>query len=217
VASVIDELSIANGALAQFGGGEIFAFDEETELARKVNAVYEARRDSLLALHAWQFNRRTYKLDEIAGSAENGWDATDYWGNGYRHAFQLPGDAIGTPRRVLTNPRAPHAPLRDYLLEEGRLYADFHPLWASVGVRADPAAWPASFRLAAMVLIASDLAIPVAGDARLAEELRLRGEGPVELGGRGGLVGVAINQDVSGSPGPSPIATNDDLTTAHLS
>ncbi len=217
MAVIIDDLTIINAALIRIGSAPIFAVDEDTELAAQVMAIYATRRDALLGLSAWEFAKRTNMLDLVAETAANGYSSTNLWGNGYRYAFAMPGDRIGTPRKVLTNARQPNLPLRDFILEAGRLYADRNPLWATFTVRADPNIWPPAFRMAAEVLCAADFAVPVSHDATLAADLRSIGEGPEAQMGLGGLVAKALAADVSGSPGPAPLQMADDLTTAHMS
>lgn len=217
MAEIVDDRIIINRALARIGSSPIFALDEETPLARQAAAVYYDRRDALLGLHPWRFARKTSKLTQVPKAAEQGWSEDGQWGNGYAHAYHLPGEALGAPVKILPNPRMPHHPLRDFLLEEGRLYADREPLWGAFTVPVSPQLWPPAFRMAMIVLVAGDLAVPVSHDSKLAETLITYGEGPPDAGGTGGLVGKALAADVSGSPGPSPLQQSDDLTTAHMS
>lgn len=212
----VDDLTIINDALARIGGPPVFALDEESSLVRQVLAVYEVRRDALLGMWTWEFAKLTRKLSAVPKTTGNGYNAQHKWGNGYAYAFALPGDRIGTPRKVLDCPTMPDRPLRQFAIEGGRLYANVEDVWATFTVRAHPQIWSPMFRLAVTTLIAADLCVPVSHDVDLARYFREVGEGGPNEQGRGGLVGRAIAADVSGSPGPSPIQTEDDITTAHM-
>lgn len=189
----VDDRTIINNALRRIGAAPIGALDEDTDLANQVVAVYRDRVDALLALYEWPFAAKTYALAQIAETTGNGYDATaKKFLTGWRHAFALPGDRLALPWRVLADPRQPDNPLRDFAIEQDILYSDHKPLWATVPVRAAPQVWPPAFRLAATVLCAADLCVPVTHDAKLAAELRQEGEGSPADGGRGGLIGKTI-------------------------
>lgn len=213
----VTDLIICNRALARIGVPPLNSFDEESSKAAQVRAVYADRRDTLLGFWNWAFARRTRILDKVSAVLENGWNAGTQWGNGYRHAFKLPGDRIGAPRRISASHLNADLPLREFIIEEGRVYSNHETLFATCTVAVDPQYWPPSFRLAAIVGIATDLCVPLTHDATLAERLRVEFEGNPSDQGRGGLVGKAIAQDVSGGSPAAPMLYADELTSAHLS
>lgn len=207
---------IVNKALRRFGAGEIFALDEETELAGQVVAIYETQIPALLSLADWSFARKTYKLDELAQVADNGYDAAaKKFINGWRYGFSMPGTRLSEPRKVLIDPRRPDDPLRDFALEEGRLFADRHPLWAVFTVEVAPEIWPPLFTAAAIELLAGHMCVPVTHDAKLAGEILETAQGSAREQGRGGLIGVAIAADQRGAPLKAPL-WRDPLTEARL-
>lgn len=216
MAETVDDRWIINRALARIGSSPISALDEDTSKARQCVAIYYDRRDQLLGRNPWQFNGYTYKLDAITESAENGFTAANRWGNGWRYAFSMPGTALGPPRRVLDNPLDRSRPLRNCMVEAGRVYANVREIWAVVPVAANPAVWPAPFRLAVIVLVAADLCVPIAHDKTLAATLFEQGEGTKEQKGLGGLIGQAIAADISGAPPAAPLLASDPLTDARF-
>lgn len=217
MSETVTDVVIINRALARIGSKPIMALDEDTSLARQAVAVYYDVRDALLGKYPWEFAKKTFKLDELAEIPSNGFDAEHRWGNGFRFAFAMPGNRLSNPRKILTRPGSgADYPLRKFLLEEGRVYADVRPLWATFTVAAAPAIWTPAFRLAAITLVAAHLAVPVTHDRQLANDLREEAEGSPDTAGLGGLVGKAIAAEVSGQPGPPPLMITDDLTTAHM-
>jgi hypothetical protein len=216
VAETHDKRSIINNALARIGGGEVVAIDEDTDLAAQCNAVYDDEIASLLALYEWSFNARTYSLDVLAPTAANDFDASiNKFRNGWRYGFQLPGGRLAPPRRILTNPRLPDQPLRDFAIEGASVFADYSALWATVSVDADPTVWPAPFRKAATVALAAGLCVPVTQDKNLAAALREDAQGPPEYQGRGGMIGQAIAFDAARSRIRAPMVS-DPLGDARL-
>jgi len=215
--TVTNHMKIMNGALGRIGSGKIMAEDEDTELADQVVPPYYARLRSLLGMHEWSFAGRTYKLDALAKTAENEYDATaQKFNNGWRYAFALPGTRLGNPRKVLADPRNPKDPLRDFLIEAGVLYADREQVWAVVTVMADPEIWDPQFTLAMEMLIAADYCVPVTHDTKLASDLRITAEGTPTEQGRGGLVGRAMASDAAKARTATP-QWRDPLSDARFS
>ncbi|MBP1296617.1 hypothetical protein [Bradyrhizobium elkanii] len=216
MAIITNHMKVMNSALGKIGGGAIMAEDEDTELAAQVVPTYYSRLKSLLGMCEWSFAGRTYKLDAIAKVAENDYDtASMIFNNGWRQAFSLPGTRIGLPRKVLTDPRRPNDPLREYLIEGGVLYADREQVWATVTVMPDPTVWDPQFNLAAEAIVAADLCVPVTHDANLAKDLRQVAEGSAQENGRGGLVGRAITSEAIKARTAAPL-WRDPLTDARL-
>lgn len=206
---MIDQVSVINNALSRFGGGEIDAIDEDTELAGTVVPIYDDVIPALLGLYEWSFNARTYALDALSETPENEFDSSaNKFRNGWRYGFALPGDRLAPPRRILTDPRLPDQPLRQYAIEGGNIYAERTPLWATVSVDADPDVWWAPFRMAATTLLASEFALAVSHDKDLAGRLLIRAQGTSDENGKGGLVGQAISFDAARSRIKAPMQTD---------
>jgi hypothetical protein len=211
-----NHLKVMNNALAHIAGGQIMAEDEDTELAEKVVPVYYSRLRAVFGMHEWSFAGKTYKLDAIAPTAENDYDATARrFNNGWHYAFALPGSRIGDPRKVLRDPRNHRDPLREFLIESGWLYADRDQAWAVVTVLADPITWSPLFALGIERITAADICVPVTHDAKLAEAIRTIAEGSQQEQGRGGLIGRAMATDAAKARTPTALA-RDPLTDARF-
>lgn len=209
-------LDTINAALSVIGGGDIMAEDEDTELAGKVVPLYYARLNAVLAMHAWSFAGKIYKLDAVPMDAAHDYVAADNkFMNGWRFAFAMPGTRVGLPRKVLTDPRRPDDPLRDFFVEQDVIYADRETLYASFTVQVAPSVWKPDFYLALQTLVAADFCIPVSHDKDLAASLAVKGEGTNQEQGRGGLIGRAIGADAAGSRSKSPM-WRDPLSDARL-
>lgn len=208
MAGLIDDITLINKALRRIGAGQIFALDEETELAEQATSVYFDRVESIIGTFRFSWARKTFPLDRLDLTPNNGW----------KFAYAMPGTAlVPVPVKVLEDPRNPDYPLREFLAEAGELYADSEPLWASFIIRPAPSVWPAVFREAMLILVAAALAVPITHDKDLAAALLQIGQGSPSEGGRGGLIGQALAIDAAGSQSSAPIWGSDPLTSAHLS
>lgn len=204
---ITDDIGVINGALALFGGGAIYATDEETDLAAQVMAVYQPTVDLGHVLHPWRWTRRTFALDRLAETPANGW----------RYAYGFPAGALGdVPQKLLPNPRLPDSPLREFLCEDRKIYCDQDALWGAFAARKTPDLWPPDFTFAMLRWLAAEFCVPVTHDSKLAQELRVQAIGEPQENMRGGLMGRAIATEVSGAGGVTPILAVDPLTSARV-
>lgn len=206
MAETLDDPTIINRALARIGGGAILSLDEDTDLARACVAIYTDLRDSALVTHKWRWNVRTRRLDQMNETPQNG----------YKYAFGFPPDALSGPRKVLTNPRDPDHPLRQFSCEGRTIYCDHDAIWGAFAVALSPDQWPPEFRNAFTLWLAAELCVPVSHDAALAAELRASAIGSLSENGRGGLLGRAIANDNASDSGPAPMYASDPLTSARF-
>lgn len=185
----VSDLQIVNAALARIGSAPISAFDEETDRAAQVSAVYWDTIDLCLTKAPWSFARRTRQLQALAETPENG----------FAYVFALPAGWLAGPQVLLTDPRSASSRLREFLIEDGRLYAAAAPLWGGFTFRVAPDLWPADFRVAATVAVASALAVPICHDTALRDALAAEAYGPPSRDGRGGLIEQAAVGDAQRS------------------
>lgn len=81
-------VSICNTALTALSSSRIVALTEDSENARKCNAIFETVRDDLLEQHNWNFAKRQKALGLLTTSPILDWD----------FSFQLPTDCIRVMR-----------------------------------------------------------------------------------------------------------------------
>jgi len=89
MSSLASEVKVANLALTDLGADRIIALDEDSENARKVNAVFDLLRDSVLRSHPWNFAIERRSFNQTTNTPAYGYDAE----------FQIPGDVL----RILTS------------------------------------------------------------------------------------------------------------------
>ena len=200
-------VTLANRALSRLGQAPTFSLDSADKRAAKIHMAWRDCLDRCFALHDWSWARRTTRLPRRAECPANGW----------AYGFDLPGDRIGDPLKVMHCPTGPHSPLRDFDIEGGVLYANVPDVWVRLRVEVDPAFWDPGFRSAFVVAFAAFLAVPLQQDADLEAQLFATAFGTSAQGQAGGLFGRLISQNRAGSPVGSPLLRGDPLTDARYS
>ncbi|NDV87041.1 hypothetical protein GTW51_10040 [Aurantimonas aggregata] len=203
---VIDKATLVNRALIKLGQAATFSIDDENHISGKVDAVWPDLVAHCFGLHDWTFCRATYRLTRIELEPENGWC--------YR--FGLPGNRIGEPLKILSDPRR-DAPLREFSIEGGELFADVLDVWARCKVEVNPAIWDPAFRAAFTTALAGALAVPIQSDQDLEATYWQQAFGTSSQGGTGGLFGRLISQNVASDPPDSANRWRDPLTDARYS
>lgn len=202
----LDKPHLVNAALIELGMDPNFAEDGQSDLNAVVAIQWPRAVARAFGLHDWTFCRRSARLDPIAASAkpENGW----------AYGFAMPGDKLGGPLGIFTDPLC-RVPLRAFLIEEKNLYANEPALWGRFKLKVNPVDWDDVFADAFVVLLAAMLAKPLISDADMAAELMQQALGDPREGGSGGMFGRLMAQDRASQPMPDTLYAGDALTKAH--
>lgn len=201
----IDRATIINWALTDIGAGPMFSVDDGSDLAEQIEHVWQPLVDRVFGMTDWSFAKLTLRNTRLAETPENGW----------RHAFDLPGNRIGNPLKFLHDPRR-REPLRDFALEGGRLYCDVPDTWSLCKVAVDPDIWPPEFRSAFVVALGGYLAVPVWQDADLRADKLTEAFGTASREGTGGWFGRLMAQDKASQPIGSPLSQEEPVTNARF-
>jgi hypothetical protein len=204
--TALDKAKIVNWALAEIGQASNFSIDEDTPRGGHVAVFWPRAIGHCFGLHDWTFCRRTSLLSRQEAVPETG----------YAYGFDLPGDKIGPPQKLLSDPRS-ETPLRHSRIEGQTLFADEPAVYAVCKVRVDPAIWDWQWASAFATCLASMLAVPLLQDLDLKAEKWAEAFGSRSEGGTGGLFGRMIAQDRAAAPVGSPQLANDPLTAGRFS
>ncbi|MDZ7822582.1 MAG: hypothetical protein U5K75_00085 [Ahrensia sp.] len=91
--------------------------------------------------------------------------------NGYQYGFIMPGNRIGPPLKVLQCAGSNPVILREFMLENGYLFANVSDVWAQFKTVIDCKLWDAGFVTAFVYALASSLAVPLQQDEKLRDDL----------------------------------------------
>lgn len=201
----VDKPTIVNWALADLGQPANYSVDSETRLGGLVDRVWDRTVYHCFFLTDWNFCRQTSKLSRRDATPETGWR----WG------FDLPGDRLGDPLKVMrTIDRSRGDPLRAFDIEGDVLYADEPDVWARVKVWREPDTWDPGFLTCFTKALAGYLAVPVLQDEDLRDGYLRAAFGTPSEGGAGGMFGRLIAQHRATVPLGSPLLNSDPLTAA---
>ncbi len=199
----LDMATIVNRALVGIGMPPSFSVSDTTSFGLICQQRFALCRDRVFSLHDWSFLRRTSRLVRHATTPQNGWT----------YGFDLPGDRLGAPLKLLTALR-PECTLRDYQIEGSSVYCQETALWARCKVALDPQYWDSGFVAAFITALEGYLAVPQLQDLEL-ETARLQTAfGASREGGAAGLFGRLIAQDLAAQPIESPFTRGDPLSDA---
>jgi hypothetical protein len=100
--AVLNAISLANRALARFGGGALQSFDQSLPPGPSVNLVFWSTINGLLAEHPWNFTKLTVPLKKVYGPAGGGealyfYNSPDYSASGFSLANPPPGAPPAAP------------------------------------------------------------------------------------------------------------------------
>jgi hypothetical protein len=147
-------VSIANRALTLLSANRILGFDEASEEARKMNAIFEDTRDALLSEHNWNFAiaERTLALLSDAPLL-----------NEYVYAYQLPSDCLRVIRMVDDE---------EFKREGNKLYTNSNdPRIEYIKRETDPTKFSKGFVKAFASRLAADLCFGITQNATFATNM----------------------------------------------
>ena len=91
-------VSICSDALLMLGSKAISSFNDGTDESSVCDRLYPDIRDSVLTTYPWSFNTKKIQLARLLTTPGSVW----------RYAYQLPGDRLVAPHRVLQVSRVWH-------------------------------------------------------------------------------------------------------------
>lgn len=203
--AAVTKATIVNWALTEIGSFATFSIEDDSDLAGQIDNTWQRCVDHCFSMHDWTFCRRTSRLTRHATAPENGW----------QFGFDLPGDKIGDPLKLLARAGQSPEPLRNFDLEGNAVYTNVATCWARCRVAVDPQYWDPGFRSAFTVALAGFLAIPVSHDKDERDSQFTRAFGTPSKEGTGGMFGRLMAQNKAAAPIGQPLLNQDPLTAAH--
>ncbi len=154
MSSLASEVNVANLALTDLGADRIIALDENSENARKVNAIFALIRDSVLRSHPWNFAIQRRNFNQTTNTPEFGYDSE----------FQIPGDVL----RILTPENRNYT---EFVREGDKILVNDTSFKARCIVRIeDPTLWDESFVATFASRLSAELAYSITDSRSLADD-----------------------------------------------
>ena len=185
----MDDVTLANRAVARIGGIKIQSFAEPGPSGPIVEETYNAVVEDILGKYPWHCTKKKVKLTRQAPDADAAW----LW------KFKLPSERLAPPRAIYSA-AADRRPFTGWEPQGDCILSDADALWAIVQWRPDPAWWPTYLRELAVQAVAAELAGALREDWQLRARLRTEVYGSEQYQGDGGQFAVAAALDAQSAP-----------------
>jgi hypothetical protein len=150
-------VSIVNQALTLLGADRIIAIDEDSENARKANAIYSLTRDEMLREHPWNFAVKQSLLSQLSTATTFDFD----------HAYQLPSDYL----RILKVSDG-SAAITDYKVKGNTIMTDDDTVYLEYIYKCDDTSlYDAQFTAALTAKLAFKLAFAVTNNMNIQQQM----------------------------------------------
>lgn len=190
-------LVVANLALMKLGSGPLQTFSASTPAGAAVATLYPHVVRGIFGEYPWNFAKQTVLLAQLAAPVLD----DGLLPSGWQNAFQLPGEMIGPPSRILANNRWPDNPETRFELQGTTVYTNQLALWAIGTMYVDESAWPDHFAAAVVDSLAAELCPVVTGaNLQMIQRLELKAWGTPEQNRCGGSLGQAKLIDARNQP-----------------
>ena len=152
MASLATEVKVANLALTYLGADRIMTLTEDSENARKINAVFALVRDEVLRSHPWNFAKARREFALLATPPAYG----------YSNAFQIQGDIIRILESETNN--------EEFVIEGDQVVTNESTFKCKCIIRiTDTTKWTTDFVGAFAARLAAELAYSITDSKTLAE------------------------------------------------
>ena len=184
------DIDIASQALLLLRANTISSFSEDSNEAEICNTMYAPHIKSLLSMYPWTFATKKRQLSRDTTAPINE----------YQYSHIIPAEAL-LVWAVFDSDDVGASPIvyYDIYLDSGetarRIYSNHEVLYADYTIYVDETVWPFYFTSFAINSLASYLAIPVAGNAELAQYYNKEAYGSGNANRKGGLFGAAVATD----------------------
>lgn len=201
----MDDVTIANRAIARIGGIQIQSFDVPGPSGHIVPTTYNAVVEDLLGKYPWHFTKKTRA--PLARTS----DTPARW----RYKFLLPPDRLSPPRAIWNSANS-RRPFHEWEPEGNGILSNAENLWADYQWRPPVAWWPVYFRELVTLAVMAELAGALREDWALRKSLRLECYGSEQYQGEGGQFAVATGLDAQAQPSPEIDGDHNPLTSARF-
>lgn len=202
----MDDVTIANRALARIGGIQIQSFAVPGPSGHIVKATYDSVLEDLLGKYPWHFTKKTRAPLSRTAETPARWT----------YKFLLPPDRLAPPRAIYDSASG-RRPFHDWEPEGNGILTSASALWADYQWRPSPSWWPSYFRELVTLAVAAELAGAVREDWQLRKSLRGECYGSEQFQGEGGQFAVAASLDAQAQPAQEIDGGHNALTTARFS
>jgi hypothetical protein len=201
----MDDVTIANRAVARIGGIKIQSFDAPGPSGHIVPETYTSVLEDMLGKYPWHFTKKTRAPLFRTAETPNRWT--------YR--FRLPPDRLAPPRAVHDSATA-RLPFHQWEPEGDGILSNAENLWCDYQWRPPVVWWPTYFRELIILAVAAELAGALREDWSLRAKLRTETYGSEQYQGEGGQFAVCTSLDAQAQPSPEIDGGRNPMTASRF-
>lgn len=183
-------LSICADALIMLGAKPISSFNEGTDEANVADRLYSDIRDQLLMVYPWSFAFKKVQLSRLVTVPANE----------YRYEYQLPGDRVGSPRKVFNTSSVNAYPVANYKIMGDKLLTNEETVYVEYQYSVPETEMPKYFIQLLKYVCAWHFALPITDQVDKAGYWQGVAVGSPDDNGRGGYMRTAMNIDGQNNP-----------------
>ena len=182
------DISICARALMNLGAAPINSFETPGDTAQFLKVAYPEIKAAIIGAYSWEL----FKIQkELTRTVETP--------SGFKYAFVVPGEMIGTPIAVFWSDQHWVRGTSGFEVRGNGILANYERLWmAYTGLRPE-AEWPAWFADLVMSAVAAEIAFMVTDQQNVKDYWEAKTYGTPSENRLGGLMGQAMTLDAQGS------------------
>jgi hypothetical protein len=183
-------LSICSDALIMLGARPISSFNDGTDEANIADRLYADVRDQILMTYPWSFSFKKEQLAQLVTIPTNE----------FRYEYAMPGDRIGSPRKIFNSGNIGAYPIQGYKIMGDKVLANDTTIYAEYQFSTPEFLMPKYFVQLLKYMMAWHFALPITDQVDKAQYWQSVAIGSPAENGRGGHMRVAMNIDGQNNP-----------------
>lgn len=183
-------LSICSDALLMLGAKAISSFNEGTDEANIADRLYPDIKNQALMVYPWSFSFKKTQLARLVTTPVSE----------YKYEYALPGDRLGSPRKVFASSSTYQSPIQSYTIMGDKLLTNEEAIYIDYQYAVSEFEMPVYFVQMLKYMLAWHFAIPITDQSDKAQYWQSVAIGSAAENGRGGYMRVAMNIDGQNQP-----------------
>jgi len=178
-------LSICSDALIMLGARPISSFTEGTDEANIADSLYPDIKNQAIMVYPWSFSLKKIQLAKLITVPNSEW----------KYEYQLPGDALASPRQVFNSNGLNQRPIQGYRIVGNKLMTNEEQIFVDYQYAVQEFEMPVYFVQLLKYMLAWHFAYPITDQTEKAQYWQGVAIGSPSDNGRGGYMRVAMNID----------------------
>lgn len=182
------DISICSRALMNLGAAPINSFNTPGDTVTFLREAYPELKASIIGSYAWECMKVQKELTRTMETP-----------SGFKYAFVLPGEMLGTPIAVYWTDQPWVRATSGFEVRGNRLLTNYERIWMAYTASRPESEWPAWFANLMMAAVAAEIAFMVTDQQNVKDYWEAKAYGTPSENRLGGLMGECMTIDAQGS------------------